>query len=455
MSHSNNVRVQNCELYQGAADCGDNKAGIRLGLGNANCEISGNLIGRNTGDPTRDHNYASFIGILVRGKNTKIYGNTINHTGAEETMFTPEPPGNAFFSHGIKVIDVDGTTEVYNNTIYHTGGHGISVHFVGNSGDELRIYDNTISYAGQAGIHFYETSGDGGTGYIYRNDVSYSDRTAGTPAARGNSSMGIHMNGGSKTKGFDRVYIYENVVHHSQAPNKPNIPDQGGIGLDYYAHGVHVYRNLIHNNWGKGIYIYNANDCKVYYNVVFGNDCGITVGATEGLTAENNLVCNNVFYKNYNTDAFGRNVDAEISWGPRAIGCTIRNNICYAHNSGCTYKYFMGGSLNNTVDHNLLYQESGTVCYDNGKVDQTFVEWKARFPSWDRNSMSQDPLLKDPERRVFRLEANSPCIDKGQAIGLTQDVAGNPVPGGAAVDIGAFEWNSIRPPRDFRLKDLG
>jgi len=47
------------------------------------------------------------------------------------------------------------------------------------------------------------------------------------------------------------------------------------------------------------------------------------------------------------------------------------------------------------------------------------------------------------------LKLASPCVDRGVNVGLIKDYFGNPVPSGAGVDIGPFEYqvdDSLKPP---------
>ena len=60
----------------------------------------------------------------------------------------------------------------------------------------------------------------------------------------------------------------------------------------------------------------------------------------------------------------------------------------------------------------------------------------------DKNSIAQNPFFVSPIKNCFALQKFSPCIDAGTEVYLTKDLAGNNVPFGIAVDIGAFEFGS-------------
>lgn len=53
---------------------------------------------------------------------------------------------------------------------------------------------------------------------------------------------------------------------------------------------------------------------------------------------------------------------------------------------------------------------------------------------------NEDPLFVNYSINDFRLQVNSPCIDKGADVGVTHDFNGNIRPQGAGYDIGAFEF---------------
>ena len=59
--------------------------------------------------------------------------------------------------------------------------------------------------------------------------------------------------------------------------------------------------------------------------------------------------------------------------------------------------------------------------------------------------MESDPKLIDVESNNFHLQSDSPCIDAGVDLGLTQDYDGNTIPVGFFPDIGAYEYTGENP----------
>ncbi|MBE7558183.1 right-handed parallel beta-helix repeat-containing protein [bacterium] len=353
-----------------------------------------------------------------------MYGNFVYHNAIENEN------AYGFNTSGIRLAITAGKAEIFNNVVYHTGGSGIYTDAETRAGDQIHIYGNTVSYCGQAGVAAYKTRGAdgvGGVGYVYRNEISYCDRLAGQTGGAGNAACGIHFNdqaesGVDPARPFIKWYCYENHVHHCQAPASPRNEDSGGIALDFNANRVEVFRNLIHDNWGKGVYIYNADRCNVYGNILYANDSGITVSAlsTGGETAHDNQIYNNTLYMNYNGDDYGPGYDCEILFGMNSHRVSIKNNILYAHPGGYAY-YLFPGSSGLAVDRNCVYKDSGAPCYSSTQGGRTWLQWQAL--GFDLSGINVAPGFVNAAARDFRLAPSSPCIDNGTALPSPFDTA--------------------------------
>ena len=91
-------------------------------------------------------------------------------------------------------------------------------------------------------------------------------------------------------------------------------------------------------------------------------------------------------------------------------------------------------------EYNLFWSDTGTMFDDvYGGNPVNFAGWQAK--GWDIiGSAVADPLFIDALNGDFHLQSNSPAIDAGVDVGLTQDYEGNIIPQGLGFDIGAYEY---------------
>jgi parallel beta-helix repeat protein len=440
---SDNVISDNLEFIQWTDEVNSMRAGISI-LG-SNCRIQNSTFGQKTKDDIAGQNLAGFMAILISGKDNECNNNKIYHNSVENES------ANGKYAYGIRIFKAGGITKVNNNYIYHTASNGILADTYSNKGDEIRIFNNEISYTGQAGISVYKTrasDGTGGTGFIYNNTISYANRLGGEKGGGGNRAAGIHFNDGIQkdteiSKPFIKWFCYENTVHDTRSANERNSPDSDGIAIDYNANNTEVYKNTVYNCDGKGIYIWNADNCKVYFNIISGNDCGISVSASNkgNETADNNIIFNNVFYKNYNGEGRGKNYNTEIYFGQNGNNNRFMNNILYASSKGSAYFYNSVNTNGCIPDYNLIYSEDNKdaiIARDKNNKIKTLGEWKKMFPAWDKNSIYADPQFKNPDKFDFSLKAGSPAIKKGTPVDtLKQVFKSSPA---ARPDIGAYTF---------------
>ncbi|MFO7445620.1 MAG: right-handed parallel beta-helix repeat-containing protein [Ignavibacteriaceae bacterium] len=448
------VIVNNCQFYQWSIGF-NSEAGVRI---NGNyCEVKNSTFGKKTGNDIADQGWAGFSGIVINGKGNSVNGNKIYHNAIENES------KNGAFAYGINVINASGTTKIFGNYIYHTGGNGISMITGTRVGDEIHVFDNKVEFTGQAGISAYQTRGQdgkGGKGYVYKNDVSYANRLGGDVGGNGTQASGIHFNDGLRPgtdskKPYMKWYCYDNVVYNCRALKVPNSPDASGIIMDYNADNVEVYRNIVYDNYSTGIQIWNANNCKVTYNIIYGNDAGIAISAlSNGVeSANNNQVLNNTFYKNYNGNSKGTNINAEIFFGMNTKNNVFKNNILYSATEGFAYKYNVTNTSGHIVDNNIVYADKNIIAVCGRYNQQTFSQWKSNYPSWDRNSKNANPLFTSPASNDFSLTSNSPAINSGALLGYTTDFLQKSLSG--KPDIGAMEYGSQSSPPPAEAPDPG
>jgi hypothetical protein len=124
----------------------------------------------------------------------------------------------------------------------------------------------------------------------------------------------------------------------------------------------------------------------------------------------------------------------------------VRNNIIAAGN--CDTRAVVGESSNATlrlVENNNLYAKNvssatahSAVLYLRSDAAATTIA-DVNALAGANNNISADPKFANYPVD-FRISADSPCIDRGTALGApTTDADGNPRPAGAGFDMGAYE----------------
>ncbi len=265
------------------------------------------------------------------------------------------------------------------------------------------------------------------------------------------TAIGVHFHG----NGYRNVADHGIYLSGSECDNfliKDCIADSnagGGIHA-YLCGGGTIQGNLCYGNGnatlgygapdGWGIIIYDIAPNKTVrcsYNVAFEN-------VMEGITVQYCKAGDSVFVDNNTVSSSGMpNYQGGIHVGSNDANSRIyvRNNLSF-RNIQCAFSS-SGIQSCNVVDHNCWYQPSGYVVNVAG-TNYTNADWAAyqRASGFDANSVHADPLVAGPYD--FALQAGSPCIDRGIALGFTVDKVGTSVPQGPAPDIGAFEYRAVQ-----------
>ena len=143
------------------------------------------------------------------------------------------------------------------------------------------------------------------------------------------------------------------------------------------------------------------DNCKILNNVVYGYKKGVSLTDDQIDT----IIKNNIFYSD-----FADNVPIWMEGGETRTGLDIDNNCYY------------------TGAHAPVFTVSGVDTYN-------YAEWQAE--GHDASSVNSDPLMTDPASDDFTTPYNSPCIDAGAVVGLTEDYLGLKIR--HAPDIGIHE----------------
>jgi parallel beta-helix repeat protein len=342
-----------------------------------------NITLKKSGDSNNWINFKAFPGQkpVIRGNQDgtfKVEGNYIKIIGFN---ITSTEDGS-----GIHVGKGNHHTQILKNEIHDSGCGGVS----GQETDYLHIEGNII-YRNAfrspylcSGISIYQAkASDNKPGFhnIIRSNISYS-----------NENRRVKVDG-TVTDGNG---IIIDDFRHTQGQNP---------SPKYTAYTL-VENNIVFDNGGRGIHVFQSD------NVVVRNN-----------TAFKNLKSNNL-YGEFNgefTALFSSNIG-------------FYNNIAYAANK--TKKTFVDDySERNTWDYNLSY--NGTILF--GKVKSSSILGKY-------NLIDVPPLFMNPSivasQANFRLQSQSPAINSGTSISAAQvDFAGNRRPLDNKYDLGAYEFN--------------
>ncbi len=210
-------------------------------------------------------------------------------------------------------------------------------------------------------------------------------------------------------------------------------------GLQIQASDNIIRHNEVFDNAAAGLllqgYVYNgaiAQDSignRIYHNVFYGNGTyGLFVSEKNGRTVRDNLIVNNIFFRNHGFALDGR---------------TYTIGIEHYHSPTA----WPVGSLNgNRIENNILLREPGTAgeplvlrirnADQGGNLTYTLAQFQAAHRAAADN-LEADPLLTDESKRVFSVRPDSPAAKRGVRIpGVSHH--------GEAPDIGAFEVSPER-----------
>ncbi len=310
----------------------------------------------------------------------KIEGNYIKIMGFEITSTAD--------GSGIHVGSGNHHTQIFKNEIHDSGCGGVS----GQETDYLHIEGNTIyrnSFRSPflcSGISIYQA-------------VPFDSKPGFHNIIRGNTSF-ANENKRAKEDGTvtDGNGIIIDDFRHTQGQKK----------LPKYTAATLVENNIVFDNGGRGIHVFQSDNVVVRNNTVFKNlKSSNLYGTANGELSA--LFSSNVRF--YNNIAYAANGSKKIP------NKTLVNDY----------------SFGNDWDHNLFY--NGTIFFGSGKSSGTFGKY---------NVVNVSPLFVNPSisfnQANFRLQAKSPAINAGTAAAPT-DFTGKHRPAGSKHDIGAYEMN--------------
>lgn len=376
--------------------------------------------------------------------------------GAEITIIDAGGSGQC-----LRMVNVPETARVEGLTF--TGGAAAWGPGMSLTGSSPTLADNIItgnsSSGGVGGVSVIEgapvllnniishnsTDGMAGGIWIWDSSATLTGNTIAHNSA-GTSSGGIRVT-------YSVAILRDNVICYNSARNT-------GGGLSAYRSSVTLTGNVISDNScdieGGGVLLGGCESATLTNNIITGNS--VTVWAGGGVwigsgsyTLSNNVIAENSAWKGGGVHLAG-NASAVLT------NNTIVGNLATEGGGIGSHGDLFLTLTNNTVAQNT---GGGILCPLASVITNCILWGNSGGPdlmgSWatysdigtgelaGEGNISADPLFLDPTAGDYHLQPGSPCIDVGNdlAPGLTDtDKDGNPRIVGAAVDMGAYEYQA-------------
>jgi parallel beta-helix repeat protein len=354
-------------------------------------------------------------GDVVYVKNGTYHENvTLKRSGTPDKWISYR----AFPGHKPYVVGTqDGTFKVEGNYLEIVGfkitstEDGSGIH-VGNGNHHTKVIKNEIQDSGCGGVSGQETD------YLHiEGNIIYRNAFRSPFLCSGISIY--------QAKPFDNKPGFHNIIRgnisyaneNKRAKADGQVTDGNGIIIDDFMHtqgqkklpkynaATLIENNIVFDNGGRGIHVFQSNNVTIRNNTTFKNMKSVNLEGTS-----NGEI----------TAMFSANLK-------------IYNNIAYAADRA-KQTFVDDYSANNFWDYNLSY---------NGQI--SFVKERSNSVLGKHNIIDRSPLLVAPSIDIgtanFRLQAKSPAIDRGSAANAARkDFTGKKRPIGAGYDIGAYEF---------------
>jgi parallel beta helix pectate lyase-like protein len=326
------------------------------------------------------------------------------------------------WGHAIKIIESSDNL-IERNQIVDIGDEransGDSIYIVSDA-HRNRILDNTLRNGGHS---------------LIQMGSQQSKAPSTDNVIAGNTLSNFYTTPVILAYGSERTLIEYNTISDG-ARNGINYPRPG---IQIAASENVVRHNEVFNNAAAGIalvaYVYDATTPqdsignRIYHNVFYGNGTyGLWISEKHGRTVRDNLIANNIFFRNRGFTLDGR---------------TYTVGIEHYHNPTA---WPVGGLNGNRIENNILLRQPGAagepmvLRIRSDVLGGNLAYTLARFQATHReatDNLEVDPQFTDEAKRVFTLRPGSPAARRGVRI------PGVSLHGGAP-DIGAFEPSSER-----------
>ncbi|MDY6856609.1 MAG: right-handed parallel beta-helix repeat-containing protein [Thermodesulfobacteriota bacterium] len=326
--------------------------------------------------------------------------------------------------------------------------------------DNPTIIDNNLIYNGYNGIHLNTNKNV----TISNNIIHTMGKIETNPddASASGVCIGIYnfQNLGPANGWNEKIYIYNNEAYGGEDGLINVNTHYRYIEIAYndfhdnYEDGIDnkdgeyfkIHHNSLHNNWSNGIGAldtYPNHNFEIYANKIYNNGWwGIMV---QGTNQTNWKIYNNLIYGNCNNPAYyGANAVNLWGSGHEFYNNTVCNNTVPGSQSNTGYT---GNAIvRNNIFYNNASQNGGNIRSDSGGIIESNYVYPTTAGITGNNTITDpDPKFVDELNGDFTLQSDSPLINMGIDIGITDDHFGNPRPIYGGYDIGAYEYTVIAP----------
>lgn len=211
--------------------------------------------------------------------------------------------------------------------------------------------------------------------------------------------------------------------------------DEGGAIFNDYQSNPAIFNSIFHANAaitsGGAIFNYGTTVDAKYFNSIFDNNNSHFGGAIYNYYS-NSSGSNNTFINNY-----AQSGAAVYSEGDEDTQPVFSNSIFWKNQSKIdpALSNSIFWSNQSPIDSDLIVNQDANTIVSYSLVEDGYS---------GRGNIDSDPLFIDGKAGNFRLQANSPGIDRGnnEFVTSTIDLDGNQRIINQTVDLGAYEYNA-------------
>ncbi len=203
-----------------------------------------------------------------------------------------------------------------------------------------------------------------------------------------------------------------NLIEYNVFAYTPSPTDASPYsGIQYAGQNGIIRNNLFYNCEGPAISLtlysgeatFNYGN-RILHNVFFNNEYGaISISGNTNYTFHDNIIKNNIFYKNKFIQR-----DFRWTWFSELDGKPVQILTGRTADFVLTYN-----NLFNNVFDELYIISYGSITSSNNPSPETLTWWENNYPQTYSNNLQTNPDFVDTANFDFRLNPSSPMIDAG------------------------------------------